>query len=275
MAGVAQIDWQSLANEAHVRALLEDLISYYRGVYEGRQLALAVWFHKSPEGSEHHLLALFAGPPLGRIAVSERQSLLWKTAPDQPPFANISATSVADFARLLDSTPDSLNPYREGSEVIHFDSRLLPMSILQFFGVITEPPGLIKVWCLSEDQYVNGQTIRSLLASRSGIRQEVGIVKTYESPDFENCRAILHFEVSRQWLPAIPEGIVQRCGFYEDWEAGRPSYLLAEGGALYRIIKFEVIHAPQYAGLVLERRPDDRYLEVYLRAVHPSEQPAA
>jgi hypothetical protein len=36
-----------------------------------------------------------------------------------------------------------------------------------------------------------------------------------------------------------------------------------------------VKYAPQYAGLVLERRPDDRYLEVYLRAVPPPEQPAA
>jgi hypothetical protein len=270
-----QIDWQSLANEAHIRALLEDLITYYKGVYEGQQLALAVWFHKSPQAPEHHLLALFTGLPLGRIAGPERQSLLWKTGLDQPPFASISWTSVADFARLLGSTPDSLNTYREGSEVIYFDGRLLPKSILQFFGVITEPPGLIKVWCLSEDQYINGQTIRSLLASRSGIRQEVGIVKTYESPDFENCRAIVHVEVGRQWRPAVPEGIVQCSGFYEDWEAGRPSYFLAEGGALYRIIKFEVIHAPHYEGLVIERRPDDRYLEVYLRAVHPPEQPEA
>jgi hypothetical protein len=270
-----QIDWQSLANEAHIRALLEDLIAYYKGVYEGQQLALAVWFHKSRQALEHDLLALFTGPPLGRIVIPGRQSLLWKTAPDQPPFANISATSVADFARLLGSAAESLNLYREGSEVLYFDSRLLPRSILQFFGVITEPPGLIKVWCLSEDQYVNGQTIRSLLASRSGVRQEVGIVKTYESPDFENCRAILHVEVGQQWRPAIPEGIIQCSGFYKDWEAGRPSYFLAEGGALYRIIKFEVIYAPQYAGLVLERRPDDRHLEVYLRAVLPPEQPAA
>jgi hypothetical protein len=107
------------------------------------------------------------------------------------------------------------------------------------------------------------------------MRQEVGIVKTWESPDFETCKAIVHFEVSQQWRPAIPEGIIQSCGFYTDWKRGRPSYFLAEGGALYDIDKFEVIYAPDYAGLVIERRPDDRYLEVYLRAVHPPEQPAA
>jgi hypothetical protein len=68
---------------------------------------------------------------------------------------------------------------------------------------------------------------------------------------------------------------MQSSGFYSDWLNGQPCYLLAEGGALYLIDKFEVIYNPDYASLVLEKRPDDRYLEVYLRAVHPPEQPAA
>jgi hypothetical protein len=101
----------------------------------------------------------------------------------------------------------------------------------------------------------------------------LGIVKTWESPDFQTCKAIVHLEIRQQWLPSSPEG-VRVYGFYAEWTRGRPGYFLAEGGALYSIEKFEVIYAPDYASLVLERRPDDRYLEVYLRAVHPPEQPA-
>jgi hypothetical protein len=158
--------------------------------------------------------------------------------------------------------------------VVYFDSRLLPPPVLQFFGIVTKPPGLIKVWCLSQDQYVKGQTVQSLLAARGGIRQEAGIVKTWESPDFETCKAIVHVEVSQQWLPSSPEGVTVY-GFYADWKNGRSGYFLAEGGALYQIDKFEVIYAPDYASRVIERRPDDRYVEVYLRAVHPPEQSAA
>ena len=160
-------------------------------------------------------------------------------------------------------------------KVIYFERRWLSQDILDAFRIVTEPPHLIKVWCVYHDQYRTGQTVQALLASRAGMRPEVGIVKTWESPEFETCKAILHVEVGQQWRPANPEGIMQSSGFYSDWLSGRPCYLLAEGGALYYIEKFEVIYAPDYERHVIERRPDGRYLEVYLRAVHPPEQPAA
>jgi hypothetical protein len=274
MAGLAQVDWQSLANEANVRALLEDLVTYYKGVYGGQQLALAVWFHKSPHESEHNLLALFTGPELGRIAISERQSLLWKTGVNQPPFANIHGAMVGDFVRLMQSAPESLNQYREKSEAIYFDSRLLPPRVLQFFGIVTKPPGLVEVWCVYHNEYEKGMSVQTLLASRRG-RPESGIVKTEESKDFETCKAIFHVEVGQQWRPASPEATMQSSGFYSDWLSGRPCYLLEETGVLYQIVKFEVIYAPEYASRVIERRLDDRYLEVYLRTVHLPEEPAA
>ena len=74
MAGLAQVDWQSLANEAQVRALLEDFVSHYT-VSAVNQLALAVWFQRCPQASEHKLLMLFTGPQMNGIE-SERQSLL-------------------------------------------------------------------------------------------------------------------------------------------------------------------------------------------------------
>lgn len=271
MAGITQIDWTSLANEANARALLEDLMSYYKGLYQGQQLALAVWFGKSPQQPEHSVLALFTGPPVGRIVGPERQSLLWKTGLNQPPFANISWTSVDDFAGLLASTPESLDRYRKDFEVIYFDSPIpLPKNVLKFFGVVTEPPGLIKVWFLREDEYSKGQTVRGLLAARANVRPDTGLVKTWESDDFENCRALVNVLLGQRWQPSSPEGI-KIYGFYGEWAQGRQPYFLAEGGALYRIIKFEVIRAPLYSDLVLEKLPDDRYPEVYLRAVHPPE----
>jgi hypothetical protein len=274
MAGLTQIDWQSVASEANVRALLEDFISQYTWS-PVNQLALAVWFERSPQGGEHKLLMLFTGPEMNKIEPI-RHSLLWKAGVEGPPFIVIHWTSVTFFTQQLRSNPNDLQHFFRDPKIIYFQRQLLPRDIVDAFGIAPQaPPRLIKVWCLSQDQYVKGQTVQSLLASRGGIRQEVGIVKTWESPDFETCKAIVHVEVGQEWRPANPEGIKQWSGFYNDWEAGRPGYFLAEGGAFYQIDKFEVIYAPDYARLVIERRPDDRYLEVYLRAVHPPEQPAA
>ena len=58
MAGLAQLDWKSLANEAQVRALLEDFLSHYT-LPAANQLALAVWYDRSSQGDEHKLLMLF------------------------------------------------------------------------------------------------------------------------------------------------------------------------------------------------------------------------
>ncbi len=279
MAGLAQIDWQSVANEANVRALLEDFISQYTASPVSH-LALAVWFERAPQGSEHKLLMLFTGPEMNQIERAHHP-LLWKGSGgvkvifEGPPFIEIYWTSVAFFAQQLRSNPNDVQHFFRDPKVIYFQSKMLPREILDAFWIVTKPPGLIKVWCVYHDQYGKGQTVQTLLASRVGMSQEVGIIKTWESPDFETCKAIFHVEVGQQWRPASPEGIMQSSGFYADWEKGRPVYFLAEGGAFYQIDKFEVIYAPDYASRVIERRPDDRYLEVYLRAVHPPEQPAA
>ena len=273
MAGLAQVDWQSLANEAQVRALLEDFVSHY--TLSGlNQLALAAWFERSPQGSEHKLLMLFTGPEMNNIEF-DRQPLLWKAGVEGPPFIVIHWTSITFFSPLLRSNPNVVQQSFPGAEVIYFQRRWLTQEILDAFRIVTEPSHLIKVWCVYHDQYGTGQTVQALLASRAGRRQEVGIVTTWESPDFESRKAIFHVEVGQQWRPANPEGIMQSSGFYSDWLRGRRCYLLAEGGALYYIEKFEVIYAPDYERLVIERRPDDRYLEVYLRTVHPPDQPAA
>jgi hypothetical protein len=272
MAGLAQVDWQALANEAQVRALLEDFVSHYT-LSAVNPLALAVWFEKSPQAGEHKLLMLFTGPEMDGIE-TERQPLLWKAGVGGPPFIVIHWTSVRFFSQVLGSNPDFVQRSFPNVEIIYFQKRWLSRDILDAFRIVTEPLHLIKVWYLSQDEYVKGQTVQSLLGPRGSIRREVGIVKTWESPQFETCKAIVHVEVSQQWLPSSLEG-ARRCGFYSDWERGRPGYFLAEGGALYYIEKFEVIRAPDYERLVVKRRPDDRYLEVYLRAVHPPEQPAA
>ncbi len=272
MAGLVQVDWQSLANEAQVRALLEDFVAHH-AQSAVNQLALAVWFGKSPQADEHKLLMLFTGPAMSKIEI-ERQPLLWKAGVEGQPYIIVHWTSVEFFSQLLLSNHAVVEEFCSNAEVIFFQRRWLSRNILDAFRIVTEPPHLIKVWCLYHDQYASGQTVQSLLASRAGRRQEVGIVKTWESPDFETCVAIFHVEVGQQWRPASPEGIMHSSGFYSDWSSGRPCYLLAEGGAFYQVDKFDVIYAPDYANRVIERRPDDRYLEVYLRAVHPPEQPA-
>ena len=262
-----------MASEANVRALLEDFISHYTAS-PVNQLALAVWFERSPQGSEHKLLMLFTGPEMNKIE-PVRQPLLWKAGVEGPPFIEIHWTSVAFFTQQLRAEPNFVQHSFPDPKVIYFQRHLLSRDIVDAFGIAPQaPPHLIKVWCLSQDEYVKGQSVQSLLAARGGIRQEVGIIKTWESPDFKTCKAIVHVEVGQRWLPSSPEG-VNVYGFYSDWKRGRPGYFLAEGGALYYVEKFEVIYAPDYERLVLERRPDDRYLEVYLRAVHPPEQPAA
>lgn len=277
MAGLTQIDWQSVANEANVRALLEDFISHYTASPVSH-LALAVWFERAPQGSEHKLLMLFTGPEMNKIEPA-RHPLLWmesggaEITSGGPPFIQIYWTSVAFFAQQLRSNSSDLQPFFHDLKVIYFQSKCLPQQILDAFGIVTKPPGLIEVWCVSPDQY-KGQTVQSLLAARGSTRKEVGILKTSESQDFGNCKAIVHVQVGQQWLPSSPEG-VRMYGFYSEWERGRAGYFLAEGGAFYQIDKFEVIYAPDYASRVIERRPDDRYVEVYLRAVHPPEQPAA
>jgi len=272
VADLAQLDLTAKGGHARVRALLEDYVDYCKGVYPTNPLALAVWFAKAPEGPEHNLLLLFKSST-ERISVSPRQSLLWKTGLDQPPFVNIHATSVGYFHHQLSLSHNELDVYFRTPEILHFDKHLLTAEIIRAFNIVTEPPGLIKGWYVRPDQYDPAQPVQALLGSRANARPAIGIVKTWESPDFEYCRALVHVEVDQRWVPSSPEGIVH-FSYYCDWEEGRLGYFLLQGGALYQILKFEIKNAPDYSDLVLEKPRDDRYPEVYLRSVRPPQQSA-
>lgn len=279
MAELLQLDWKAFAKEANIRALLEDFVSHYKGVeptlFPGGQLAMAVWFGRAPQSSEHHLLMLFTAPPMNTIDLHRpAQPLLWNIGHEGPPFIQIYWTSVDYFAQQLVSNPQAVAHYCENFEVLYFDKQLVHEPILSTFNVQTEPTGLIKGWYVSGDEYQRFQTVRSMLASRGQARPGTGIVKTQENPDYETCQALIHVEVGQKWVPISPEGL-HMYSYYNDWIDNRPGYLLFQGGALYKIDRFEVKTYPKYSELVLEKLRDDRYPEVYLRAVHLPDQPAA
>src|SRR5205807_5177293 len=100
-----------------------------------------------------------------------------------------------------------------------------------------------------------------LLSLREHVRPDFGLVKTEESADFENCRGVLHVEISQKWLPLSPENI-RAYTYYNDQQSGRSVYFIFEGGSLYRVLKFEVKTAPEHADKLLEKTRDDRYPEV-------------
>ncbi|PYU93986.1 MAG: hypothetical protein DMG25_07905 [Acidobacteria bacterium] len=270
VADLAQLDLKAKGGEFRLRALLEDLVEYHKGVYPTSRLALAVWFAKSPEGTDQNLLELFHGlrKDPKRLVLNERQSLLWKTGSEGPPFVNIHATSVEYFEEQLKSNPQEVAKYFERSEVLYFDKQLLNEDILQAFNVFTEPSGLIKGWYLSREVYNDVLTGRYSVMSRQQTRPEIGLVKIEESADFEYCRGPLNVEVSQRWLP-LSAGALSTYTFYNDLQDGRPGYFLFQGGSLYRLLKIEVKTAPEYSARLLEKLRDDRYPEVYLRAVHP------
>jgi len=271
MADVARLNLTTKGAEVRLRSLLEDVVQGHFGVYPEYRLALAVWFGKSG-GDVHNLLELFSGPPSNQFALT-RFSLLWKTGSESPPFVEISATSVDHFSRQLASDPVVLRRFFESWEVLYFDKGLLPENITAAFNIITEPPHLMKGWYVEADR-ARGRTIRDLLSSYESSRPYVGLVKTGESQDFENCRGLLHVEHNQLWLPISLNGL-KVYTFYNELQQGQPGLFLFRGGSLYLPLKFEEKTAPEYSSLVLKRLPDDRYPEVYLRAVHPPEQPAA
>jgi hypothetical protein len=273
MANLAQFDLKPSGEEARTRALLEDLTEYHTGVYEHNNLALAVWFGKTPKSQEHSVLELFSGIPKQSIAES-RFSLHWRAGSEAPPFVNLRATSVEYFSSLLSAHSDQVAPYMDRFEVLYFDTKLLSREILDAFKIVTEPHGIIKGWYVSESEYVKSRSIQHLLSLHGHARPNLGLVKTGESDDFENCRGLLHIEVGQRWVPLSPEGL-QPYAYYNDLQSGRPVYFLFEGGSLYQVLKFEVKTAPEYAGRLLGKTINDRYPEVYLRAVHPSAQPTA
>ncbi|MGH9677187.1 MAG: hypothetical protein ACRD36_08805, partial [Candidatus Acidiferrum sp.] len=77
MANIAQLDLSAKSGELRLRALLEDMVEYHKGVYPENKLVLAVWFGKGRPGGENNLLELFNGLQKSEI-VHGRYSLLWK-----------------------------------------------------------------------------------------------------------------------------------------------------------------------------------------------------
>ncbi len=278
MGNLASLDMRARGGEARLRALLEDLVQYYVGVYPQNPLALVVWFEKAPDRPDQNLLALFAGRLRDEITVTPRQSLSWKTGVEGPPYLEVHASSVEHFSQELTNRPAELSRYRDHAEVLYFDKKQLNDEITRFFNIITAPPGLIRCWYVDPDtydRYVRGElTLRSQMVGRTNL----GIVKTDESTDFMHAKAIPHLEFNQRWLP-LSFAAVKNYAWYSDWQShpDRPGYLLVEGESLYQILRFEVKSAPEYATRfqLLEKLPDDRYPEVYLRAVLPSERAAA
>jgi hypothetical protein len=276
MGNLASLDFKSLGGQARIRALLEDLVQYYVGVYPQNPLALAVWFDKSPTRADQDLLVLFSGTLRNEITVTPRQSLRWKTGIEGPPYLEVHASSVEYFTEQMRQNPSSLSRYQIQSEVLYFNKPFLTDDISRYFNVITAPAGLIRGWYIERELYERSLKGEINLRSRMQARPEIGIVKTEESADFNYAKGLLQVEVNQKWLP-LSSSALSVYTWYSDWQAQRPGFLLLEGGALYQILKFEVKTAPDYPirFQLLDKIPDDRYAEVYLRAMQPSERASA
>ena len=275
MGNLASLDMRARGGEARLRALLEDLVQYYVGVYPQNPLALVVWFEKAPERPDQDMLALFAGSLRKEITVTPRQSLQWKTGVEGPPFLEVHASSVEYFSEVLRTQPANLSRYRDHAEVLYFDKKLLTDELTQFFNVVTTPSGLIRGWYIEPEVYERSLRGELNLRSQMQGRPYIGIVKSEESSDFTHAKGLPQIEVNQRWVPLSP-GALGTYAWYNDWHAKRPGYLLLEGGSLYQILKFKVKTAPDYPTRfqLLDKLPDDRYPEIYLRAVLPAERAA-
>ena len=162
MANLAQLDLGARAQEAQIRSLLEDLTESYVGVRADSRLALAVWWGVKSFGfGQQHLLFLYSGTPMGEF-LPVKVPLYWKTGAEGPPFVFIQATDVNLFSNLLETNPRQVAHYQVDYEVIYFDKRLLTTQVLNFFQVITEPPGLMKGWYVDEEKYKHSKSIAEL-----------------------------------------------------------------------------------------------------------------
>lgn len=276
MGNLASLDLRARGGEARLRALLEDLVQYYVGVYPNNPLALVVWFEKGLDRPDQNLLVLFSGTPKTDITVTPRQSLRWKTGVDGPPFLEVHSSSVEFFEQQIKTRPANLARYLDRAEVLYFDKELLVDEVLRFFNIITAPSGLIRGWYIEPDIYERSLRGEFSLRSRMQSRPELGILKTDESADFMHSKGLPHMEFNHRWLPLSPAALGPYA-WYNDLQSGRPGYLLFEGGSLYQILKFEVKTAPDYPTRfqLLDKLPDDRYPEIYLRAVLPTKHVAA
>jgi hypothetical protein len=278
MADLGSLDLKSVGGKARVRALLEDLVQdYYIGVYPQHPLALAVWFDKAKKTADQSLLVLFSRT-LSQDINRSRGSLHWKSGGEGPPFVEVDSSSVEHFTEILRAGPDpaALARYHTESEVLYFNAALLTDEIKRYFNVIPAPSGLIRGWYIERELYEQSFKGAFHLQSRMLAHPEVGIIKTWESEDFNYAKGLIQIEVNQRWVPLSPEGL-RVYSWYTDWQSQRPGFLLLDGGALYEIIKFEVKTAPEYRTRfqLLESPRDDRYPEVYLRAVPPAQRAKA
>ena len=278
MGDLAQLNLRSKSWELRPRALLEDWIEYHRtssiSVQSGRPLALAVWFEKSPGSDEQNLLELYAGPPIRQRVMESRFPLELDPTSQGPPFINISATTVEYFTQQLEADRPSLEKYPDRCEVLFFDKSKLNDAILAAFRIVTEPSGLLKGWYAGPSQLAEIKEGRLTVPTLQQSKPSIGLVKTYESPDFEHCRGLVHVEVNQTWIPLSSEAL-PNYNFYADVQGQQPGQFIFQGGSHYRILRFEVKTCPDYSALVLEKLRHDRYPEVYLRAVHPPERSAS
>jgi len=275
MADLAQLNLTSKGSEARLRALMQDVVDFHTNIYPHNRLALAVWF-AGKGGDTQQLLELFGGLPKGSgsFASPVRFSLLWKSDSQDPPYVEIRASSVDHFSELLASDSPEIGRFFDRPEVLYFDKGLLDDAIISAFHIVTEPAGLIKGWYVTADQLKKLKSTKNLVSSYSNLKPHFGLVKVEESPDFEYSRALIHVEVGGKWLPISLDGL-KVYTFFNDLQDQNPGVFLLKGGSIYRPLKFEEKVAPEYSAIVLERLPDDRYPEVYLRSVRLPEEPAA
>lgn len=270
MADLAKIDLATAFEERKIRALLEDRIDDLKGQYPDREVAIAVWYDKSPQKWEQKILVLWTGSRVNEIYVTPPNALMPRGTP------TIHATTVADFTEFLASDPQRLQQYLQNFEALYYEQDLVTAPIIQKFNLRAEPTGLMKGWYVSAQEFANAPApkLRNLLSRWGQARPVIGLVKVEESSDFGHCSGLLHMEFSfgagPRWLP-LSLGALATNSFYNDWLEGRPGYFLFRGGSLYQIQRIEEKTVPEYSSQVLERLPDDRYPEVYLRAVSPSE----
>jgi hypothetical protein len=281
MATLAPFDPKAHGREARIRALLEDLVQAHIQGRPTARMAIAIWYQKKPGSETQFLLELVVMEEPFDHFYPDRLSLLWKTRGEGQPYASVDVTSVDHFLRLHEVNPDQVEKFVNGNfEVLYIDKNVLSAQqlakIAQIFHIVTEPIGLMKGWYVAEEEFSKSSAVQTLLSPRLNSKPELGMVKVWESDDFGHCRGILHVEINGKWLPLSPEGL-RAYTYYADSQSGRKGYLMFEGGSLYEVLKFEVKTLPDYAGKfgLLEKAPNDRYPEVYLRTVRPPARPAA
>lgn len=273
MASLAELNLPSRANQARLRALLNDVVQERIGVRAESRLALAVWFRKGSEPVQN-LLELSTAELGDAFADPVQFSLGWKGGSNGPPHVRIYATSIRNFSRLLASDRQGLSQFFERYEVLFSDKTVLTREIMDEFKIVTAPSGLLEGWYIDRDHCDTAGNLATLVATYGRFNKQIGIVRTWESPDFQSCKGILHVEVDQRWVPLSPVGLTVHT-FYNDWLHENSGYFLFEGGSVYRVSEFEIKTNSEYSSLVLEKARDDKYVEVSLRSVRPTPESAA